>query len=528
MEEPHVWGTLTKHDSVIFHDNDFEVFIDPDGDNHEYYEIEINALNTEWDLFLKKPYRDGGPAINEWEIPGLKTAVARRRHAQRPARQGPSLVGRARDPVEGPGRVRPPARPAADGDQWRVNFSRVEWQHDVEDGKYRKVPGTQEDNWVWSPQGVIDMHRPERWGFVQFSTATPGTASYRPDPASPIRDRLIDIYHAQNRFRAKNKRWAGRIEELDLPAAADASTGQTVELRRRPTATRPPSHSSPREETGRHGQSGRTRESSRTLVDRIGTGNENKQHLVRVLADLHPRKTGMSTRVPERAHRAAPTRHDRDKDLGPDALPVPVASPSVSRDTVVRREFGHGLSPRGRRWHDATVDGHPRIPHHGGTHAQPRPCADPTGDLGSPPAGRSSAELAAAFGLPPRTVRGLLQRGRGGGPRPSRRLAPAPPPSPTPGHPAWAPAVLLRREHPAWGAGLIRVMLRRQGIDPLPDARTLQRWFAKAGLGPAPQGRRPSAAEGRRATRPHETWQVDAAEDIGLGDGSHASWLRIA
>jgi hypothetical protein len=38
MEEPHVWGTLTKHDSVIFHDNDFEVFIDPNGDTLEYYE----------------------------------------------------------------------------------------------------------------------------------------------------------------------------------------------------------------------------------------------------------------------------------------------------------------------------------------------------------------------------------------------------------------------------------------------------------------------------------------------------------
>ena len=35
MEEPDVWGTLTARDSVIFHDNDFEVFIDPDGDTHE-------------------------------------------------------------------------------------------------------------------------------------------------------------------------------------------------------------------------------------------------------------------------------------------------------------------------------------------------------------------------------------------------------------------------------------------------------------------------------------------------------------
>ncbi len=24
MEEPHVWATITEHDAVIFHDNDFE------------------------------------------------------------------------------------------------------------------------------------------------------------------------------------------------------------------------------------------------------------------------------------------------------------------------------------------------------------------------------------------------------------------------------------------------------------------------------------------------------------------------
>lgn len=39
MEEPHVWATLTERDSIIYRDNDFEVFIDPDGDNHNYYEI---------------------------------------------------------------------------------------------------------------------------------------------------------------------------------------------------------------------------------------------------------------------------------------------------------------------------------------------------------------------------------------------------------------------------------------------------------------------------------------------------------
>src|SRR5436305_6638097 len=75
LEEPHVWATLKEHDSVIFRDNDFEVFLDPDGDSHLYAELELNALNTTWDLLLTKPYKDGGKAVNAWEVTGLKTAV---------------------------------------------------------------------------------------------------------------------------------------------------------------------------------------------------------------------------------------------------------------------------------------------------------------------------------------------------------------------------------------------------------------------------------------------------------------------
>ena len=142
LEEPHVWGTLTKHDSVIFQDNDFEIFIDPDGDNHEYYEIEINALNTEWDLFLKKPYRDGGPADQRVGDPRPEDGRPRRGHAQR---SDATRTSSGRSSSRSPGRSWPstPTGPAPprDGDQWRVNFSRVEWQHDVVDGKYRKVPG---------------------------------------------------------------------------------------------------------------------------------------------------------------------------------------------------------------------------------------------------------------------------------------------------------------------------------------------------------------------------------------------------
>ena len=168
MEEPHVWATLTKHDSVIFHDNDFEVFIDPNGDTLEYYEFEINALNTGWDLFLDKPYRKGGKARNEWEIPGLKTGVHidGTRDDPRDTDRGWSVE--IAFPWKALAEFAHKPAPPRPGDEWRVNFSRVEWRHEIVDGKYRKVPKTKEDNWVWSPQGVVNMHIPEHWGRVRF------------------------------------------------------------------------------------------------------------------------------------------------------------------------------------------------------------------------------------------------------------------------------------------------------------------------------------------------------------------------
>lgn len=166
LEEPDVWATLTQHDSVIFHDNDFEVFLNPTGDGLKYFEFEMNALNTGWDLFLPKRYLDGGKADNSWEIPGLKTAVRINGTLNNPADRDRgwtleiALPWSAFEQRSGKGRPSP-------GDEWRINFSRVEWRVQAVAGKYVKQPG-REDNWVWSPQGAINMHLPEHWGFVRF------------------------------------------------------------------------------------------------------------------------------------------------------------------------------------------------------------------------------------------------------------------------------------------------------------------------------------------------------------------------
>lgn len=167
LEEPDVWATLTEHDAVIFRDNDFEVFLNPSGDGHNYFEFEINALNTSWDLFLAKPYREGGKADNSWEIPGLRTAVHVDGTLNDPGDRDRGWTVEMAFPWSAFGSRAPVQRPNA-GDEWRVNFSRVEWRMKVENGKYVKPAGEKEDNWVWSPQGVINMHVPERWGYVRF------------------------------------------------------------------------------------------------------------------------------------------------------------------------------------------------------------------------------------------------------------------------------------------------------------------------------------------------------------------------
>ncbi len=232
LEEPHVWATRTRHDCVIFEDNDFEVFLDPDGDSHLYAELELNALNTTWDLLLPRPYKDGGSAINAWEIAGLRTAVHVNGTLNNPHDTDRGWTIEIAWPWEG---LRALARehqavPPHDGDQWRINFSRVEWDTEVVDGKYRKLLGRKEHNWVWSPQGVIDMHRPERWGYVQFSTAPPGKASFKPDPALAARDILHRVYYAQMRYHYEHDRWAPTLEALGLQGLTHPDVQGPVQL----------------------------------------------------------------------------------------------------------------------------------------------------------------------------------------------------------------------------------------------------------------------------------------------------------
>jgi hypothetical protein len=220
MDEPHVWATYDYRDAIIFHENDFEVFIDPDGDTHNYFEYEVNALGTEWDLLLGKAYRDGGPPYHGWDIPGLRSGVTIYGTLNQPRDRDEGWGLEVAFPWEGlrQGAGRPV--PPKDGDVWRVNFSRVEWEIDpAEDGEgYVKVPGKREDNWVWTPQGLINMHIPEQWGFVQFSTSEAGTppSAFVKPPEEEGKHLLREIYYKQREYLAEHGDYSGSLDSLGV------------------------------------------------------------------------------------------------------------------------------------------------------------------------------------------------------------------------------------------------------------------------------------------------------------------------
>lgn len=171
---------------------------------------------------------------------------------------------------------------------WRINFSRVQWGLEVEGGRYVKrpscltcpEPGTAaEDNWVWSPQarhqragaawnrmfrhpcayttaksgslwfpppahwrlarpqGAIAMHRPESWGFLQFSEEPVNSTPAAVSREWGLRSAAMALYYAQRRFREQvgAGRFSGSAEELlgftDTPWALDGTCFDPPDIR---------------------------------------------------------------------------------------------------------------------------------------------------------------------------------------------------------------------------------------------------------------------------------------------------------
>jgi len=195
VEEPFVEGTLTERDSLIYKNNDVELFI---AGKDAYYEFEINALGTIYEVFFiweeayeaagyaklaefdrQRPgvrpfkgvgFRDHprGPRIGywNWDFPGLVSGVRVDGTVNDNSDRDRGWTVELALPWKGLAHLAMPdgrALPPRDGDVWRMDFSRF---NQYKEAKPANDPG----GWAWSPHGVWDSHVPEVFPFIHFST----------------------------------------------------------------------------------------------------------------------------------------------------------------------------------------------------------------------------------------------------------------------------------------------------------------------------------------------------------------------
>ncbi len=226
LEEPHLWGTLTKHDEIVYNNNDFEIFIDPDGDTHQYYEIEVNILKTIFDLYMDKPYRNGGKANISWNVSNLRTGIAMNGTLNKPDDTDNHWTLEMAIPFSSLHKDKPTAIPQ-NNTVWRMNFSRVQWDLLIKGNQYERKRDSNnkllpEHNWVWSQQGVINMHLPERWGYVIFSDSTSGNNTFTIPIQEYVKQYLWLIYYKQKDYFAEHKTYATNLTLLGF--ASDSVT----------------------------------------------------------------------------------------------------------------------------------------------------------------------------------------------------------------------------------------------------------------------------------------------------------------
>lgn len=197
VEEPNVQASLTERDSLIYTENDIEVFI---AGKDCYYEFEINALGTIYEVFFiwKDAYKKGSRfdckefdllsqrvdilggfqdsmrygkhprglrwAFMDWDFPGSKTAVHIEGTLNNSSDVDRGWTVELAFPWNGmktlaEGRSLPPEN----GDIWRMDFSRFEA---LTSNGIRLEPNP---GWSLNKHGVYDSHIPECFTFVHFS-----------------------------------------------------------------------------------------------------------------------------------------------------------------------------------------------------------------------------------------------------------------------------------------------------------------------------------------------------------------------
>lgn len=151
-----LFATMKNRDEHLWQEEVVEIFIDPDGDERNYIELEVNPLGTFIDLFVLKPVV--AIPYGSYNIPA-KWAVQADGTVSDSSNKDKGWTVELSLPLKEA--VTAPNVPPKEGDKWRLNLYRIE----------RKPV---EQYAAWSPTLKPSFHTPSRFGEVTFSLKKAG------------------------------------------------------------------------------------------------------------------------------------------------------------------------------------------------------------------------------------------------------------------------------------------------------------------------------------------------------------------
>lgn len=158
-QDDYVWGTVTKRDGPIWNEETVEVFVNPIGATHQYYEINVSPKNVIFDSCILNRRTKSDPnnsfiGLPEWNPDGLRTAT----HILGSADQHGAATGwTAEYAIPHTALIGAPNTPPKSGDVWRINFYRID-----------SPERDQREHYAWSPTGRPAFHLPWRFGYLKF------------------------------------------------------------------------------------------------------------------------------------------------------------------------------------------------------------------------------------------------------------------------------------------------------------------------------------------------------------------------
>lgn len=158
-EDDYVWGTVKNRNGAIYDEECVEVFLNPSGVPHQYYEINVSPLNVIFDAVVINARTPRDPeaefiGFSAWDPPELRTSV----HVDGKVNTSGAARGwTAELAIPLAALFGAPNTPPKPGDVWRINFYRID--------SPRK---NQREHYAWSRTDRAAFHQPWKFGYLVF------------------------------------------------------------------------------------------------------------------------------------------------------------------------------------------------------------------------------------------------------------------------------------------------------------------------------------------------------------------------